>query len=132
MFNYEVTKDFTPAKVKTNAKGDLYELFTEFLVEKFGEDNVGMVQSGSDTSPKRELGFIFGTVVKDGIEIPLVATINPTVKEFYDHKSDKGKTYNTFVFAEGRAAYDKYAADKEKKAADKAAAKAAATKAAKD
>lgn len=125
MFNYEVTKDFTPAKVKTQGKSELYDLFEKFLVEQFGEENVGMVQSGSTTSPKRELGFIFGTVVKDGVEIPLVATINPTVKEFYDHKSDKGKAYNTFVFANGRAAYDKYAAEKEQKAAEKAAAKAA-------
>lgn len=125
MFNYEVTKDFTPAKVKTQGKTELYDLFKKFLVEQFGEENVGMVQSGSTTSPKRELGFIFGTVVKDGVEIPLVATINPTVKEFYDHKSDKGKEYNTFVFADGRAAYDKYAAEKEQKVAEKAAAKAA-------
>lgn len=127
MFNYEVTKDFTPAKIKTQAKADLIALFTEFLSEKFGEDAVAMVQSG-DASPKRELGFIFGTVKINDEEIPLVATINPTTKEFYDHKSDKGKEYKAFDFRKAAATYDKYLAEKAQKAADKAKAKENADK----
>jgi hypothetical protein len=119
MFKYEVSKDLTPAKIKTQAKADLIALFTEFLSEKFGEDAVAMVQSGAATSPKRELGFIFGTVMMNGQEVPLVATINPTTKEFYDHKSDKGKEYKTFDFHAAAATYDKYLADKAQKAADK-------------
>ena len=128
MFNYEVTKDMTPAKIKTQSKADLFAFFTEVLTEKFGEDAVAMVQSGSDTSPKRELGFIFGTVKINGEEVPLVATINPTTKEFYNHKSDKGKEYKTFDFRKAAATYDKYLAEKAQKAAEKAKPKEKADK----
>ena len=127
MFNYEVTKDMTPAKIKTQSKADLFAFFTEVLTEKFGEDAVAMVQSG-DASPKRELGFIFGTVKINGEEVPLVATINPTTKEFYNHKSDKGKEYKTFDFRKAAATYDKYLTEKAQKAAEKAKPKEKADK----
>lgn len=117
MFHYEVTKDMTPAKIKKLAKQDLLDLFTEFLIEKFGEENVGMLLIGSGTSKKKELGFIFGDVAMDGENKPLVGTINPTTKEFYDHKSDKGKPYFTFVFGDYRDAFDAYEAGQAEKAA---------------
>lgn len=124
MFKYEVTKDVTPNKIKTLAKQDLMALFTEFLIEKFGEENVGMVQMGSGTSVKRELGFIFGEVAMNGETYPLAATINPTTKEFYDHKTDKGKSCVAFSFGDATDAYNRYLDEKAEKEAIKAANKA--------
>ena len=34
MFNYEVTKDMTPAKIKTQSKADLFAYFAEVLTER--------------------------------------------------------------------------------------------------
>ena len=122
MFTYKITKDFTPAKVKTQAKKDLIALFTEFLNEKFGEESVAMLQIASGTTAKRELGFIFGEVeMENGEILPITATINPTTKEFYDHTSDKGKNYKAFDFPATKAAYEKYEAEQVEKAAVKAA-----------
>lgn len=122
MFTYKITKDFTPAKVKTQAKKDLIELFTEFLIREFGEDSVAMLQIESGTTAKRELGFIFGEVeMENGETLPITATINPTTKEFYDHTNDKGKEYKAFDFPAKKAAYNKYVEGQAEKAAIKAA-----------
>lgn len=130
MFTYKITKDFTPAKVKTQSKKDLFALFSEFLAEKFGEDSVAMVQIDSGTSAKRELAFIFGEVeMENGETAPIIATINPTTKEFYDHTSDKGKEYKAFDFYKTKAAYEKYVETQAEKAAVKAANKEKNTKA---
>lgn len=115
MFKYEVTKENTLSKVKAAAKADLIAMFTEFLEEKLGAENVRMVEL-SGASPKRELGFRFGEVVVDGDTVPISATINPTVKEFTDHTSDKGKQYITFDFDMAANAYDTYLLNKAAKA----------------
>ena len=123
MFNYELTKDMTINKIKAKNKEDLYNLFIEFLSEKFGEDNVFMIETGT-TSKKRELCFQSGTVLVNGDEVPIFDTINPTAKTFVDYKDGKGKTVEAFDAFAYKVAYQNYLIDKEKKAADKAAAKA--------
>ena len=113
---YVMTKDFTNAKIKTQAKIDITSILIDALKDKLGEDAVSMIRTRSGQSFTNEIGVVFGTVDKNGEELPLVITINPTVKEFEDRKTAK-KVYVPFDFAEAKAEYEEYLADKEDKAA---------------
>lgn len=84
MFDYTEAKNETAAKKQ--ARDDLTALFLEFLKEKFGEDNVGLVD-------KNTIGFIFGNVNdNDGCPCDMVATIKPVIKNYQDHYGDKKTT----------------------------------------
>lgn len=112
MLNYEVTKDMTPSKIKDAAKEELFNLFFEFLNEKFadcgeGEEPAFMIRTGG-TSKKNEICFKFGMVTENDVEKWLVATINPTVKEFSEHLTAKGKKVEEFNFRAAKAEYDEY------------------------
>lgn len=112
MLKYEVTKDMTPKKVRDAAKEELLNLFIDFLNERFadcGEDGdpVFMIRTGT-TSKKNELCFKFGTVTENDLEKWLVATINPTVKEFSPHATAKGKNVEEFDFRAAKREYDEY------------------------
>lgn len=116
MGTYVMTKDFTNAKIKTQAKVDITSILIDALKDKLGEDAVSMIRTRSGQSFTNEIGVVFGTVDKNGEELPLVITINPTVKEFEDRKTAK-KVYIPFDFAEAKAEYEEYLADKEDKTA---------------
>ena len=116
MGTYVMTKDFTNAKIKTQAKIDITSILIDALKDKLGEDAVSMIRTRSGQSFTNEIGVVFGTVDKNGEELPLVITINPTVKEFEDRKTAK-KVYVPFDFAEAKAEYEEYLADKEDKTA---------------
>lgn len=116
MGTYVMTKDFTNAKIKTQAKVDITSILIDALKDKLGEDAVSMIRTRSGQSFTNEIGVVFGTVDKNGEELPLVITINPTVKEFEDRKTAK-KVYVPFDFAEAKAEYEEYLADKEDKTA---------------
>ena len=93
--------DYTSAKNETAAKKaareDLTNLFYEFLCERFGSDNVGLVD-------KNTIGFVFGTVNdRDGCPCDFVATIKPTIKNYQDHKGDKRTTEAYDLFTEMEA-----------------------------
>lgn len=84
MFDYTSSKNETAAKKQ--ARIDLTQMFLEFLKEKFGEDNVGLVD-------KNTIGFAFGTVKdNEGFECDMVATIKPTIKNYQDHVGPQRET----------------------------------------
>lgn len=82
--------DYTKAKNETAAKNaarlDLTQLFIEFLKERFGEENVGLVN-------KNEIGFYFGEVNdNEGFPVFMAATIKPVIKNYQDHVGTKRAT----------------------------------------
>lgn len=117
MRKYTVTEEMTVTKVKNTAKLDIIKEFEEFLIQKYGEENVGMVRYGTAKTSKNELAFKVGTVEKGGYEFPLYCTINPTVKDF-DEKVTSKKTVEAFDFEGGKAEYDEYLTEKAQKQAD--------------
>ena len=117
-----ITKENTITKVKADIKATITEDIINFLTEKYGADAVAMVRTGN-TSKTNEIGVIVDTAEVEGETNPIVVTINPTVKEFANRKTDK-KTYTAFDFAAAKAEYETYVADKATKDAEKAKAKA--------
>ena len=92
MFDYTNSKNETAAKKQ--ARKDLTNLFLEFLKEKFGEDNVGLVD-------KNTIGFIFGNVNdNDGCPCDFVATVKPIIKNYQDHTGEKRTTEAYDLFEE--------------------------------
>ena len=125
MMNFVETKDCTPTKIKAEAKNWTTETIIAALAEVLGAENVGMVRTGTSTSPKNEIGAVIGTVEVDGAEVPIAVTINVAAKPYTDAPATAKRQYDAFDFAAARQAYDDYVADKEIKAAEKAQAKAA-------
>ena len=117
-----ITKENTITKVKADKKTEVIEKITGFLAGEYGEDAVAMVRTGN-TSKTNEIAVIVDTAEVEGETNPIVVTINPTVKEFANRKTDK-KTYTAFDFAAAKAEYETYVADKATKDAEKAKAKA--------
>lgn len=120
MANYTITKDMTATKIKNNVKIDLCNEFEIFLKEKYGAENVAMVRYGS--TPKNELAFVVGAVNDEGFEYDLVATINPTVKDWKEKKT-KSRTTEAFDFEQYREDYDNYLTEKATKQAESKAKK---------
>lgn len=125
MMNFVETKDYTPTKIKAEAKNWTTETIIAALAEALGAENVGMVRTGTSTSQKNEIGAVIGTVEVDGAEVPIAVTINVAAKPYTDAPATAKRQYDAFDFAAARQAYDDYVADKEIKAAEKAQAKAA-------
>jgi hypothetical protein len=122
--NYTLDNNTSVTKVKAAAKADMINLLIETLVEKFGEDAVGMVRTVSPAGAgTNEIGVVVGNVDKGGETLPLVLTINATVKEF-ENRSTAKKAYTAYDFAAARQCYDNYISDKADKDADKAKKKA--------
>lgn len=120
MANYTITKDMTATKIKNNVKIDLFNEFEIFLKEKYGAENVAMVRYGS--TPKNELAFVVGAVNDEGFEYDLVATINPTVKDWKEKKT-KSRTTEAFDFEQYKEDYDNYLTEKATKQAESKAKK---------
>ena len=125
MMNFVETKDYTPTKIKAEAKNWTTETIIAALAEALGAENVGMVRTGTSTSQKNEIGAVIGTVEINGAEVPVAVTINVAAKPYTDAPATAKRQYDAFDFAAARQAYDDYVADKEIKAAEKAQAKAA-------
>lgn len=120
MATFKVTKEMTATKIKNAIKANLLNDFEQFLVQKYGENAVGMVRYGS--TPKNELGFVVGSVDDDGIEYDVVATVNPTVKDWKE-KQTKSRTIVSFDFEIHKKEYDNYLTDKATKQAESKARK---------
>ena len=118
----QITKENTVTKVKADKKAEVTEKIMAFLIGEYGEDAVAMIRTGN-TSKTNEIGFIVDTAEVEGETNPIVVTLNPTVKEFANRKTDK-KQYVAFDFAGAKAEYETYVADKATKDAEKAKAKA--------
>lgn len=122
--NYTLDNNTSVTKVKAAAKVDMVNFLIEALVKEFGEDAVGMVRTVSPAGAgTNEIGVVVGNVDKSGETLPLVLTINATVKEF-ENRSTAKKTYAAYDFASARQCYDNYISDKADKDADKAKKKA--------
>ena len=124
MMNFVETKDHSSTKIKAEAKGWATETVIAALAEILGDENVGMVRTGTDTSQKNEIGAVIGTVEVDGTEVPIAVTINIAAKPYTNAPATAKRQYTAFDFAEARQAYEDYLTDKETKAAEKAEAKA--------
>ena len=127
---YTVDKTNSTTKIKAEIKAMATEFLLSVLREKYGEDNVKMVRTGN-ASKSNEIAVIVDEATGEDGEInPIVITLNPAVKEFSNHTSDKGKVYIPFDFFAAANEYDNYVEEKEAKA--QAAKEAKAAKAAKD
>ena len=115
MVTFKVTKEMTATKIKNAIKANLLNEFEQFLVQKYGDNAVGMVRYGS--TPKNELAFIVGSIEEDGFEYDVVATVNPTVKDWKEKKT-KSRTTDAFDFEQYKADYDNYLTEKATKQAE--------------
>ena len=115
MATFKVTKEMTATKIKNAIKTNLLNDFEEFLIQKYGENAVGMVRYGS--TPKNELAFIVGSIEDEGFEYDVVATVNPTVKDWKEKKT-KSRTTDAFDFEQYKADYDDYLTEKATKQAE--------------
>ena len=118
----QITKENTVTKVKADKKAEVTEKIMAFLIGEYGENSVAMIRTGN-TSKTNEIGFIVDTAEVEGETNPIVVTLNPTVKEFANRKTDK-KQYVAFNFAGAKAEYETYVTEKATKDAEKAKAKA--------
>ena len=115
MATFKVTKEMTATKIKSAIKTTLLNEFEQFLIQKYGDSAVGMVRYGS--TPKNELAFIVGSIEDDGFEYDVVATVNPTVKDWKEKKT-KSRTTDAFDFEQYKADYDDYLTEKATKQAE--------------
>ena len=115
MATFKVTKEMTATKIKSAIKTTLLNEFEQFLIQKYGDSAVGMVRYGS--TPKNELAFIVGSIEDDGFEYDVVATVNPTVKDWKEKKT-KSRTTDAFDFEQYKAYYNDYLTEKATKQAE--------------
>lgn len=120
MMNFEITKDYTVTKMKNDVKATAIEVIMEALAQHF--DNVGMVRTGA-SSKTNEIGVIAGEALINGETVPVCFTVNASVKDPVERKTDK-KTFPAFDFYKAKAEYEKYAEDKAIKEAEAAEKKA--------
>ena len=115
MATFKVTKEMTATKIKNAIKANLLNDFEQFLMQKYSDNAVGMVRYGS--TPKIERALIVGSIEDDGFEYDVVATINPTVKDWKEKKT-KSRTTDAFDFEQYKADYDNYLTEKATKQAE--------------
>lgn len=128
MANYTIDKTTTLTKVKAAARAEVMEVIMAALIANYGEDNVGMIRTGSGNSEKNDLGIRVGTVTEGSEVYDLCVSTNASAKEPMDRKTAK-KSYAAFDFEAARNAYESYLIDKaasEKEKAEKKEKKIAA------
>lgn len=107
----KINKENTISKIKTDVKAQLVQEFLEFLTQKYGEDSVSLIRTGN-SSKTNEIGFIIDEVENENGEVnSIVATINPTIKEFANRKTAK-KVYEAFDFAAAKQEHENYISEK--------------------
>ena len=80
---FDYTKQKNETQAKAAARIDLTNLFLEFLTERFGEENVGLVD-------KNTIGFAFGDVNdNEGCLCDMTATVSFVIKNYQDHCGTK-------------------------------------------
>ena len=113
---FTISRDMTSNKIKTEVKATVIEFLIEALREKYGEDSVKMIRTGN-SSKVNEIGFIFDEATSEDGEVnSIVVSLNPSVKEFSNHTSDKGKVFVPFEFLAAAADYDDWVEEKRVKA----------------
>lgn len=93
-------------KNQNEARTKVAEMFREFLIEKFGEENVSLVGSN-------EYAFVAGTVENKNGVFDMVMTVKPVAKNYEDTVRSKKvvEAYDRIAEAE---AYEMEIADKAK------------------
>lgn len=113
---FTISKNNTANKIKTEVKATVIEFLIEALREKYGGDSVKMIRTGN-SSKVNEIGFIFDEATSEDGEVnSIIVSLNPSVKEFSNHTSDKGKVFVPFDFLAAAADYDDWVEDKKAKA----------------
>lgn len=123
MADFTISKDTTVKAVKDFTKAEVMQTIWNALVEKYGEENVAYVLTGSGQTKKKELAVRAKTVDTGDFEVPVCVAITGAAKDFTDRKTDK-REFAAFDFEEAKAAYEAKLYADEEKAAAKADAKA--------
>lgn len=123
MADFTISKDTTVKAVKDATKAEVMQVIWNALVEKYGEENVAYVLTGSGQTKKKELAVRAKMVDVGDFEVPACVTVTGACKDFILRKTDK-RTFEAFDFDEAKAAYENYLTEKEDKAVAKAKAKA--------
>lgn len=110
MMNFVQDASTTNNQMKTTVKAEMVKFFMEFLAEKFGEENVHMLRTGS-TSLTNEIGVRIPLTDSDGFQQDITVTINPTVKNWFETVRNKEEV-PAFDFDESATAYDEYIENK--------------------
>lgn len=118
---YTVDKTNTISKIKTAVKEAIMADFLDYLIGKYGEENVGWVRTGGQ-SKTNEIAVNYADAVVDGEVLPICFKMNATVPEFVTRDTTK-RHYDAFSFEDARAEYESWIIEKEEKAADAAAKK---------
>lgn len=122
MREYTMNKEMTNSKIKATAKAEIMADIIEFLATKYGEENVGYVRTGGDTSKSNYVAVKFADVDKNGEVLTLCVGVDASVKEFETRDTAK-RHYEAFSFEDARAEYEAWVIEKEEKAAEAAAKK---------
>ena len=112
MFNFNECKKVADAKAKIReiAFSDLLEFFTE----KYGADNVSIVNNN-------ELAVCVGTrTLTDGTDGEVCFTVKPVAKDFDFRTTDSGKVFTPYERLSEADAYEVSKTEKEKEAEKKA------------
>ena len=109
MATFKVTKEMTEMKIRNAIKTKLIEEFSQILIERYGDNAVGMIRYGS--IPKNELAFIVGSVEEDKVEYDIIATVNLSVKN-WKHKDAKLRTVIAPDFELAKKDYKNYLIDR--------------------
>ena len=112
MFNFNECKKVADVKAKTReiAFSDLLEFFTE----KYGADNVSIVNNN-------ELAVCVGTrALTDGTDGEVCFTVKPVAKDFDFRTTDSGKVFTPYERLSEADAYEVSKTEKEKEAEKKA------------
>ena len=111
MINFTQDASTTNNQMKTIIKQKMVEFFIETLTEQFGEENVHMLRTGSN-SLTNEIGFKVSLTDSDGFPQDVVVTIDPKIKNWFETVRSK-QPVPAFDFEEAATAYDDYVVAKE-------------------
>ena len=111
MINFTQDASTTNNQMKTVIKQKMVEFFIETLTEQFGEENVHMLRTGSN-SLTNEIGFKVSLTDSDGFPQDVVVTIDPKIKNWFETVRSK-QPVPAFDFEEAATAYDDYVIAKE-------------------
>lgn len=120
---FTVDKDMTITKVKTIVKTDAMADLFEFYVNKYGEENVRWVRTGSGQSKTNDIAVKYAEATVNGEVVPVCFRTNASVPEFVSRETAK-KVYTAFDFDDAALEYEAYIIEKADKAADAAKKKA--------
>lgn len=88
---FKISKENTVTSVKNAVREKLLSTIINALKKEYGEESVKFVRTGEVTKVN-EIGVAIAVVEEDGKAYEWCATINPTIKNYKDKTTKKGKT----------------------------------------